>query len=92
MVTGASQRNALNQTALVAADAIERWSKMLIAKMEKQGISRRSKETAVEGKSKYVSGPTDDIEPVTFSRGEIRMLLDGMDSMRKKLRRFEKLK
>jgi hypothetical protein len=91
MVMGSSQRNALNKTALGAANALTNWSTDLVAQMEKQGVGRYPKQTPNE--RRHILSPkftTDDKETVTFERWRIRQLLDEMDALKEKLLRFEK--
>jgi hypothetical protein len=98
MVSGMSQRVALNKTALGAANALEHWSNRLKAELKKQGIARHSKRTPLEAppsKKELIFGKggrfsTDDKELVTFERGQIRELLDQMANLAAELRRFEK--
>lgn len=94
MVSGMSQRKALNDTALGTANWLVNWGKRLKSEMEKQNINRHSKRTPTEGeKDFWTSKPrykTDDEEPITFQRREIRQLLDEMAERVEKLRRFEK--
>ncbi len=94
MVMGASQRNALNKTALGTANALKNWSDMLTKEMEKQGVSRYPKQAPpVEGKPRWFSGrKTDGDETVTFTRRKIRAMLDEMAEAREELLRFEKFK
>jgi hypothetical protein len=91
MVMGSAQRNALNKTALGAANALAYWSQLLTEEMEKQGIERYSKRTPITERSlfgrRYV---TDDKETVVFERGKIRNMLDEMARLRSELLRFEK--
>jgi hypothetical protein len=76
MVIGSAQRNALNKTALGAANALTNWSDRLVTEMEKQGVGRYPKQTPKEGsKRDQIFGQrftTDDKEPVTFERWQIR--------------------
>src|SRR5271155_2354876 len=94
MVMGSSQRNALNETALGAANALANWSAQLVEEMEKQGVGRHPKMTR-EGEgppSIWDTYTTDDKEMVTFERWRIRRLLDEMAELKRELRRFEKPK
>jgi hypothetical protein len=92
MVMGSSQRNALNETALGAANALTNWSTDLVAQMEKQGVGRYPRRTPNEKRRNFLSPKflTDDRETVTFERWRIRQLLDQMDALKEKLLRFEK--
>jgi hypothetical protein len=95
MVSGMSQRVALNKTALGTANWLVNWSRRLMEEMKKQGIERHAKRTPSEpGNMNRVLGitpyTTDDKEPITFARGEIRQLLDEMAGLVEELRRFEK--
>lgn len=98
MVSGTAQRIALNKTALGAAMFLENWSRRLKAEMKKQGIDRRTKLTYLASTTKrqilfgIAPHTTDDKEPVTFERGQIRELLDQMAALAAELRRFEKPK
>ncbi|WP_028134186.1 hypothetical protein [Bradyrhizobium japonicum] len=94
MVMGASQRNALNKTALGTANALKNWSDMVTAEMKKQGVSRYPQSApAAEGKPRWLSGRrTDGDELVSFPRRKIREMLDEMASAREELLRFEKIK
>jgi hypothetical protein len=67
MVMGSAQRNALNKTALGAANALTNWSAQLVQEMEKQGVGRDQKRTR-KGESWRASYTTDDHEMVTFER------------------------
>jgi hypothetical protein len=90
MVMGSSQRNALNKTALGAANALTNWSAQLVAEMEKQGVGRYPKRTPKEDRLKvFKSDTTDDKETVTFERWRIRQLLDEMANLKRELLRFE---
>jgi hypothetical protein len=92
MVMGSAQRNALNKTALGAANALTNWSTQLVAEMEKQGVGRYTKRTPIGKRSIFGHQPstTDDKETVTFERWRIRQLLDEMAALKEKLLRFEK--
>jgi hypothetical protein len=92
MVMGSAQRNALNKTALGAANALTNWSRQLVAEMEKQGVGRYPKRTPKGERHRIFGQPstTDDKETVTFERWRIRQLLDEMDALNQKLLRFEK--
>jgi hypothetical protein len=90
MVTGSSQRNALNQTALGAANALTNWSNLLVTEMEKQGVTRYPKPTSEGDTERERFFATDDNQTMTFERGQIRRLLDGMDALKGELLRFEK--
>jgi hypothetical protein len=69
MVMGSSQRNALNKTALGAANALTNWSARLVEEMKKQGVGRHQKQTPKgEGLSIFELPITDDNETVTFER------------------------
>lgn len=94
MVMGASQRNALNKSALGTAQALKNWSDMMTSEMEKQGVSRSPKRApSAEGKPRWLSsGKTDGDEPVSFPRRKIREMLDEMAEAREELLRFEKIK
>jgi hypothetical protein len=94
MVSGMSQRKALNDTALGTANWLVNAANRIKAEMQKQNIERHSKRTPVEGGEKniWTNKPlytTDDREPITFERREIRRLLDEMAERVKELRRFE---
>jgi hypothetical protein len=94
MVSGMAQRKALNDTALGTATWIVTAANRIKAEMEKQNIDRHPKLTPVEVNkmnrflkaSRYT---TDDKEPITFERGQIRQLLDEMAERVEALRRFE---
>ncbi|MBR1235622.1 hypothetical protein [Bradyrhizobium sp. AUGA SZCCT0182] len=95
MVSGMSQRKALNDTALGTANWLVNWGKTLKAEMEKQGIPRHATRTPIVGANPWqqITGggyTTDDKETITFTRGQIRQLLNEMAQRVEKLRRFEK--
>jgi hypothetical protein len=92
MVSGMSQRKALNDTALGTANWLAYWGKRLKAEMKKQNIDRYPKRErlAKPGLFRSKFGPDDNKETITFERGEIRRLLDEMAELVRELRRFEK--
>lgn len=95
MVMGMSQRTALNKTALKTAGWLGRWGKTIKAEMVKQGISRHPLRQEINrpGTSRFRGFPkyTDDNdELITFTRGQIRRLLDEMARQKAELERFEK--
>ena len=92
MVSGMSQRKALNDTELGTANWLAFWGKRLKAEMKKQNIDRYPKRErlAKPGIFGQKFGPDDNKEPITFERGEIRHLLDEMAEVVRELRRFEK--
>lgn len=94
MVSGMSQRKALNDTALGTANWLVHWGKTIRAEMAKQNIDRHVKRTPIEGGAKdflnRVRYSNDDKETITFERRQIRQMLDEMAQLVEKLRRFEK--
>src|ERR1035437_3473875 len=92
MVSGMSQRKALNDTALGTANWLENWGKRLKAEMKNQNIDRHPKRErlAKPGPWGQKYGPDDNKETIIFERGEIRRLLDDMAEQVRKLQRFEK--
>src|SRR5229473_175357 len=92
MVSGTSQRVALNKTALTTASYIVSWADRLKDEMKKQNIDRHPKRErlAKPGIWGQKFGTTDDNkETITFERGQIRKLLDEMAEQVRELRRFE---
>jgi hypothetical protein len=93
MVSGMSQRKALNDTALGTANWLVFWGQRIKAEMKKQNIGRHAKRTPLsDRKFDLMMGryTTDDKETIIFERGEIRRLLDEMAERVHRLRRFEK--
>jgi hypothetical protein len=95
MVSGMSQRKALNDTALGTAIWLVNAANRIQAEMERQNIDRHSKRTPLEPSGmntflKTTRHSTDDKEPITFERRHIRQLLDEMAERVRELRRFEK--
>ena len=91
MVSGMSQRKALNDTALGTANWLAHWGKLLKAEMKKQNIDRYTTRTPIPGATKIqqLTGAgytTDDKETITFERGNIRQLLNEMADRIEKLR------
>src|SRR6266700_1918805 len=92
MVSGMSQRKALNDTALGTANWLENWGKRLKAEMKKQSIDRHPKRErlAKPGPWGQKYGPDDNKETIIFERGEIRRYKRRIAGDRPQLRRFEK--
>lgn len=85
----------LNDTALGIATWLVNAANRIKVEMEKQNIDRHPKRTPVEGgkMAGFLKTPrctTDDKEPITFERRQIRQLLDEMAERVEALRRFEK--
>lgn len=92
MVSGMSQRTALNKTALRTASFIVSWADALKDEMKRQNIDRHPKRERLEkpGILGQKFGPDDGKELITFQRWQIRRLLDEMAEQVHDLRRFEK--